>query len=117
MRQGMPPANCLPPMPLPSTRGAAALRQRPIPARGGQLQVAGVVVGSWGPNYGYQNNIRQQPQLVGYQGRGRGLNNQFLPQQFSRGRATAQRKPGPPTFNVNRKNNVSFPRFVGSSMK
>ncbi|KAI4461927.1 constitutive coactivator of peroxisome proliferator-activated receptor gamma [Holotrichia oblita] len=115
MRQGMPPANCLPPMPLPSTRGAAALRQRPIPARGGQLQVAGVVVGSWGPNYGYQNNIRQQPQLVGYQGRGRGINNQFIPQQFPRGRA-GQRKPGPPTFNVNRKNNVSFPRFVGSSV-
>ncbi|CAG9769905.1 unnamed protein product [Ceutorhynchus assimilis] len=33
-------------------------RGRPIPSRGGQLQVAGVVVGSWGANYGFQNNIR-----------------------------------------------------------
>nr|XP_022900711.1 constitutive coactivator of PPAR-gamma-like protein 1 homolog isoform X1 [Onthophagus taurus]XP_022900712.1 constitutive coactivator of PPAR-gamma-like protein 1 homolog isoform X1 [Onthophagus taurus] len=116
MRQGMPPPNCLPAMPLPSTRGAAALRQRPMPARGGQLQVAGVVVGSWGPNYSYQNNVRQQPQHVigGYQqqGRGRGLSTQFnvqqqQQQQYSRARGGGggQRKPGPPTYNVNRKNN------------
>ena len=25
--------------------------RRPIPSRGGQLEVAGIVVGNWGPNY------------------------------------------------------------------
>ncbi|XP_046419982.1 constitutive coactivator of PPAR-gamma-like protein 1 homolog isoform X1 [Neodiprion fabricii] len=28
------------------------LMRRPVPSRGGQLEVAGVVVGQWGPNYG-----------------------------------------------------------------
>lgn len=101
MRPGMPPPNCLPAVPLPSTRGAAALRQRPIPARGGQLQIAGIVVGSWGANYGYQQNQMRQPQLVGYQGRGRGFN--YNP-QYQRSRP--QRKPGPPSYPVNKKNNV-----------
>lgn len=110
LRQGLPPPpHCLPAMPLPSTRGAASLRQRPIPSRGGQLQVGGVVVGSWGANYGYQANVRQ-PQLVGYQGRGRGMQppqSNYNQPQFSRGRGGQQRKQGPPTYNVNKKNNVS----------
>lgn len=55
---------CMPMISLPSNRGSAALRQRPIPSRGGQLQVAGVVVGSWGANYGYQSNVRHQQQLM-----------------------------------------------------
>lgn len=90
LRQGIPPPCNLPTLSLPSTRGAAGLRQRSIPARGGQLQIAGVVVGSWGANYGY---MRQQPQLVG--GRGRG----FVP-QYQRGH---QRKQGPPTYPVNKR--------------
>ncbi|XP_025831236.1 constitutive coactivator of PPAR-gamma-like protein 1 isoform X2 [Agrilus planipennis] len=94
LRQGMPPPCNLPTVPLPSTRGAAGLRQRPIPSRGGQLQVAGVVVGSWGANYGY---MRQQPQVTG--GRGRG----FSP-HYNQGQ---NRKPGPPTYNVNKKNNAN----------
>lgn len=86
VRQGLPPPCNLPTLPLPSTRGAAGLRQNPLPARGGQLQIAGVVVGSWGANYGY---MRQQPQLIG--GRGR-----YMP-SHQRGQ---QRKPGPPTYPV-----------------
>lgn len=28
------------------------MMRRPVPSRGGQLEIAGVVVGQWGPNYG-----------------------------------------------------------------
>lgn len=106
LRPGMPPPNCLPAVPLPSTRGAAALRQRPMPARGGQLQIAGVVVGSWGPNYGYQANQIRQPQLLNFQGRGRGVN--YNTNQYQR---RGQRKPGPPSYPVNKKNNVGMHYF------
>ena len=117
IRNPMPP-NYLTNMPLPSTRGNhVPFRQRPVPSRGGQLQIAGVVVGSWGANYGYQNNGKQHqqqsPSLLGnYQGRGRGVGGYHYVPQFSRGRGynnqhQQQRKVGPPTFNVNRKNNVS----------
>lgn len=100
----MPPPNCLPAVPLPSTRGAAALRQRPVPARGGQLQIAGVVVGSWGPNFG---NVRQTQLVGGFPGRGRGGINFGGQYNNPRGRGQ-QRKPGPPAFPVNKKNNVSI---------
>ncbi|KAF5305237.1 hypothetical protein FQR65_LT07776 [Abscondita terminalis] len=89
LRQGMPPPCNLPTLPLPSTRGAAGLRQRSIPARGGQLQIAGVVVGSWGANYGY---MRHQPQLVG--GRSR-----YIPPHLR----DKKNKQGPPTYAVNRR--------------
>lgn len=126
---GMPPPPCLPTLPLPSTRGAAGLRQRPVPSRGGQLQVGGIVVGSWGANYGYGGGSTagrqpppQPPMVGGYPGSGRGRgvlglspSGQFqppgpFPQQqqhetFARGRSP--RKQGPPTYNVNKKNNVS----------
>lgn len=111
MRQGLPPPQGLPTMPLPSNRIPAGMRPRPISSRGGQLQVAGVVVGSWGANYGYQN-MRQQAPIVGYQGRGRGVMggppgpSNFNQQNIARGRGQ-QRKPGPPTFPVNKRNNVS----------
>lgn len=110
MRQGLPPPQGLPTMPLPSNRIPAGMRPRPISSRGGQLQVAGVVVGSWGANYGYQQNMRQQTALVGgYQGRGRGMMgpgaSNFSQQNLPRGRGQ-QRKPGPPTFQVNKRNNV-----------
>lgn len=59
----MPPPNCLPPLNLPSTRGPAGLGRRPVPARGGQLQVAGVVVGQWGANYGLSQQFRP-PQVI-----------------------------------------------------
>lgn len=120
MRHGMPPPPCLPTLPLPSTRGAAGLRQRPVPSRGGQLQVGGIVVGSWGANYGYGGSAMRQPPLVGgYHNRGRGggpppsMNPNFQqpppPQQYQMqyGRGRQQRKQGPPTYNVNKKNNVS----------
>lgn len=113
IRQGLPPPQGLPTMPLPSNRIPAGMRPRPISSRGGQLQVAGVVVGSWGANYGYQQNIRQQGPMVGYQGRGRGVMGPPGPSNFNqpnmvRGRGQQQqRKSGPPTFPVNRRSNVS----------
>ncbi|KAJ8968432.1 hypothetical protein NQ317_006124 [Molorchus minor] len=99
LRQGLPPPHCLPAMNLPSNRGGTSLRQRPISSRGGQLQVAGVVVGSWGANYGFQPNMRQVIPAGGFasQGRGRGTGNY---QSYGRGRGQ-NRKPGPPTFPVN----------------
>lgn len=104
VRQGLPPPCNLPTVPLPSTRGAAGLRQRPIPSRGGQLQIAGEVVGSWGANYGYL----RQPQLMNSRGRG------FVPQQYQRGQ---QLKQGPPTYPVNKKggtnNKKKFPPGKG----
>lgn len=96
VRQGLPPPNSLPTISLPSTRGAAGLRQRPLPSRGGQLQIAGIVVGSWGANYGYQG----PPQLN--HGRGRGIVNHYQRGQHQ------QRKPGPPSYPVNRKMVVRF---------
>lgn len=38
--------------PFYTSRG---LFRRSVPSRGGQLEIAGVVVGSWGPNYGSRN--------------------------------------------------------------
>lgn len=96
--------------PLPN-RVPAGMRPRPISSRGGQLQVAGVVVGSWGANYGYQQNIRQPaPPLSGYQGRGRGGMppgaSNFNQQNLPRGRGRAP-KTGPPNVPMNRRGNVS----------
>lgn len=47
------------------------LMRRPIPSRGGQLEIAGVVVGQWGPNYGQPGRLLQPlqgriPPQVGY---------------------------------------------------
>ncbi|KAF5284298.1 hypothetical protein FQA39_LY04591 [Lamprigera yunnana] len=106
LRQGLPPPCNLPTLSLPSTRGAAGLRQRSIPARGGQLQIAGVVVGSWGANYGYVRH----PQLVG--GRGRG----FTP-QFQRTQPATLRKQGPPTYSVNKKPNLNKKKTVPIKQK
>lgn len=50
-----------------SPRGMA---RRPIPAnQGGRLEIAGVVVGSWGPNYGLAplgvgRSVMVQPQVL-----------------------------------------------------
>lgn len=128
LRQGLPPPHCLPAMNLASNRGSATLRQRPIPSRGGQLQVAGVVVGSWGANYGFQPNMRQQvlPAGGGFppQGRGRGGGAIGNYQNTYGGRGRGQnRKPGPPTFPVNTRRNqviallyifLSFPSFCAN---
>ncbi|KAL2747304.1 constitutive coactivator of PPAR-gamma-like protein 1 [Vespula maculifrons] len=38
------------------------LMRRPIPSRGGQLEIAGVVVGQWGPNYGQPGRLPQPMQ-------------------------------------------------------
>ena len=35
--------------------------RRAMPTRGGQLEIAGVVVGSWGPNYGTRGGIGGPP--------------------------------------------------------
>lgn len=45
------------------------LMRRPIPSRGGQLEIAGVVVGQWGPNYGQPGRLPQP--LQGHPPRGR----------------------------------------------
>ncbi|KAL3267989.1 hypothetical protein HHI36_007123 [Cryptolaemus montrouzieri] len=109
MRPNFSGPHCLPPMSLPSARSSATGLRRPIPSRGGQLQVAGVVVGSWGANYGYQGVNRQQVSSFSY-GRGRGGGNGALVgggnqfPQGSRGRGQQQgRKNGPPTFPVGNK--------------
>jgi len=47
---------------LYSTNGAArGLLRRSVPTRGGQLEIAGVVVGSWGPNYGTRGGLGGPP--------------------------------------------------------
>ncbi|XP_044580080.1 constitutive coactivator of PPAR-gamma-like protein 1 homolog isoform X2 [Cotesia glomerata] len=51
------------------------LIRRPVPSRGGQLEIAGVVVGQWGANYGQPGRI-QGPQPIQGHLRGR------LPQQI-----------------------------------
>ncbi|XP_045475260.1 constitutive coactivator of PPAR-gamma-like protein 1 isoform X2 [Harmonia axyridis] len=90
---------CIPQMPIPSARSTPGLR-RPILSKGGQLQVAGVVVGSWGANYGYQGLNRQPPGPVNF-GRGRGGGNQFPQNSGGRGQG---KKNGSPTYPVgNRK--------------
>lgn len=70
LRPGYPPPNCLPALNLPSARTGRGLGRRPVPSRGGQLEVAGVVVSNWGANYGRTRSAtqRQQPQItsVGY---------------------------------------------------
>lgn len=129
MRQGIPPPHCLPTMLLPSSRtGPSPMRhQRPVPSRGGQLQVAGVVVGSWGANYGFHQPSRQGGAggagagmaASGYNMGGRGRGGGSGPAQLHGGafnhyggRGRGQRKlggsGGPPTYPVNnRKNPVS----------
>ncbi|XP_031778257.1 constitutive coactivator of PPAR-gamma-like protein 1 homolog isoform X1 [Nasonia vitripennis] len=65
--QAIPPAGCpITPDGLMRSRGGAvvgapqrSLMRRPIPSRGGQLEIAGVVVGSWGPNFGQPGRIPQ----------------------------------------------------------
>lgn len=65
--QSIPPAGCsITPDGLVRGRGGAVvsapqrgLMRRPIPSRGGQLEIAGVVVGSWGPNYGQPGRLPQ----------------------------------------------------------
>ena len=39
------------------------LMRRPIPSRGGQLEIAGVVVGQWGANYGQPGRLPQPLQV------------------------------------------------------
>lgn len=46
----------------PNPRGAP---RRPIPSRGGQLEVAGIVVGNWGPNLAL-NRPRMAPPQVNF---------------------------------------------------
>ncbi|XP_066157266.1 constitutive coactivator of PPAR-gamma-like protein 1 homolog isoform X2 [Euwallacea fornicatus] len=109
------PAAYLPTPSLPSNRNGPGLRGRPIPSRGGQLQVAGVVVGSWGANYGFQNNVRNVPQIMPsgmvYRGRGRGYNGGG----YNRGRP---QKGGMPSYPVaNRKNQGNKKRNTNKSNK
>ncbi|XP_035211458.1 constitutive coactivator of PPAR-gamma-like protein 1 homolog, partial [Stegodyphus dumicola] len=63
------------PVPVqPGSQGRGRGHQRVVP-RGGQLEVAGVVVGSWGPNYGQGPRSPSRsipPQIVSVGGVGRG---------------------------------------------
>jgi hypothetical protein len=46
----------------PTNNGAPrGMLRRSVPTRGGQLEIAGVVVGSWGPNYGTRGGICGPP--------------------------------------------------------
>uniref|UniRef100_A0A6P7GJ72 Constitutive coactivator of PPAR-gamma-like protein 1 homolog isoform X2 n=1 Tax=Diabrotica virgifera virgifera TaxID=50390 RepID=A0A6P7GJ72_DIAVI len=108
------PQHILQNMNLPTARSSSGLsiRQRPIPSRGGQLQVAGVVVGSWGANYGYQGGVRQMvPSGYTQKGRGRGGGNNSgcasgggYQSSYGRGRGP-NRRPGMPTFLTNNRKN------------
>jgi hypothetical protein len=40
---------------------ARGMLRRSVPTRGGQLEIAGVVVGSWGPNYGTRGGMGGPP--------------------------------------------------------
>jgi len=53
--------------PVPNVRGGGGPphHRRPVSARGGQLEVAGVVVCSWGPNYSLARGGRGQSPQVG----------------------------------------------------
>ncbi|XP_054722197.1 constitutive coactivator of PPAR-gamma-like protein 1 homolog [Uloborus diversus] len=80
--------------PIPQGRGRG--HQRVVP-RGGQLEVAGVVVGSWGPNYGQgprspSRNMPPQVVSVGGVGRGRGNANHGVGRGLNAARGTS-----PPT--------------------
>lgn len=128
MRPGLSTPHYLPSVTLPSSRGTSSLRQRPIPSRGGQLQVAGVVVGSWGANYGYQNRPGVPAGFPAGRGRDNfsvggvpagaplGPINHYAPR--GRGGGGTSRKTGPPTFSVNRnRNNINKKRPTSRSNK
>ncbi|XP_046542627.1 constitutive coactivator of PPAR-gamma-like protein 1 isoform X2 [Haliotis rubra] len=71
-------------------RGRGILGRSPIDSRGGQLEIAGVVVGSWGPNLsagrGARGGMSPQVMSVGRRGMpGRG----YLPSRPIRGRSPA----------------------------
>lgn len=73
--QNILPAGCPISEGLIRGRGAGNLPQRgmmrrPVPSRGGQLEIAGVVVGQWGPNYGSMPPGRL-PQPIQSHARGR----------------------------------------------
>lgn len=78
--------------------------RRPVLSKGGQLQVAGVVVGSWGANYGYQGVNNQPTSSISF-GRGRGVNQ--YPQN-SRGRGQGKKTAAPSYPVGNRKQSVSI---------
>ncbi|CAG9857498.1 unnamed protein product [Phyllotreta striolata] len=127
MLRSIPPP-CFPAMNMNANRGggggATSLRQRPIPSRGGQLQIAGVVVGSWGANYGYQGNVRQQMVPAGYNPRGGGGGGRGgrggggASGGSARGGRGQNRRPGMPSFPVNaRKNQANKKRNINKSNK
>ncbi|XP_041349782.1 constitutive coactivator of PPAR-gamma-like protein 1 isoform X2 [Gigantopelta aegis] len=75
-----------PPVPVgmgPKTpgRGRGILGRSPVDQRGGQLEVAGVVVGSWGPNYSAAERGRG-----GHPGQGGPPGHNGMPQVMSMGR-------------------------------
>lgn len=124
LRQGYPPPNCLPALNLPSARTGRGLGRRPVPSRGGQLEVAGVVVANWGANYGRTrpNLHREQPQItsVGYGANGGGGIRQRIPTGYQQQPGVFPNHPGRPfrtnTANRNRKN-VSFAETMPGLIK
>lgn len=101
----------LPPAPSLSLRGRGrgiTGRQRVV-ARGGQLEIAGVVVGSWGPNYGQMpprsRGLNLPPQVTSVgglrrYGPGTGLGHGYIPR---RAPFTKIRKPGQINTQVTKK--------------
>ncbi|RUS79565.1 hypothetical protein EGW08_012695, partial [Elysia chlorotica] len=86
----------------PGGRGRGILGnygRSPVEAQGGQLEIAGVVVGQWGPNMsnrrGRGGNSPMPPQVMSVGQRGRGLYNGrgFLPRQ-----ALMRGRPAPPMY-------------------
>ncbi|GFO23155.1 constitutive coactivator of ppar-gamma-like protein 1-like protein [Plakobranchus ocellatus] len=87
----------------PVGRGRGILGRSPVEAQGGQLEIAGVVVGQWGPNMsarrGRGGASPMPPQVMSIGQRGRGLYNGrggFLPRQ-----ALIRGRPAPPMYRPN----------------
>ncbi|GFY43068.1 constitutive coactivator of PPAR-gamma-like protein 1 homolog [Trichonephila inaurata madagascariensis] len=81
--------------PLPQGRGRGKCGHQRVVPRGGQLEVAGVVVGSWGPNYGQGPRSPSRsipPQIVSVGGvvggRGRAVVNNTARRGFAVGRGS-----------------------------
>ncbi|GIY76867.1 hypothetical protein CDAR_513192 [Caerostris darwini] len=80
------------PVQPPLSQGRGRGHQRVVP-RGGQLEVAGVVVGSWGPNYGQgprspSRNIPPQIVSIGGAGRGRAVISNTSRRGFAAGKSS-----------------------------
>ncbi|KAL8608817.1 hypothetical protein ACOMHN_051422 [Nucella lapillus] len=81
--QGGPMGPLLPPGPKSPGRGRGILGRSPVDSRGGQLEIAGVVVGSWRGREG------PSPQVMAMSRRGMGPLRGYMPTRPMRGRPPA----------------------------